>query len=295
MYDALTSSPGMNREQNANTNASNPWHTLIEEYSKLDLTQEMDRLPALSGIASPRGGDSYLAGIWTDQLPGSLCWTTSPSQHFPVRRPHGYRAPSFSWASVEGPIKYCRALSAKRQEWDIITPEQTSYTAATVVSSASTVEGLDPCGRVKAGHVEIEGWVGTAAVVQVAQEKYRSVCTLQQADRLQKFYLDIPLSLCRSEPAEVRTRDDVLLLLLECEKISPSTFYKHGYRVMTLVLKRSAEYPGVYERVGLVFPADDLTVYFSNFQSGGADIGDGSSMFDDAPGWFNEKKTVRIV
>ena len=44
------------------------WAKIVQIYSRLHLTRETDKLPALSGIAkreqSRRSGDEYLAGLW---------------------------------------------------------------------------------------------------------------------------------------------------------------------------------------------------------------------------------------
>lgn len=70
----------------------------------------------------------YLAGLWYDgTIERQLCWRTSYSQQLRSRPP--YRAPSWSWAAVNGPVfslflpsylgdrlkvvKVCRIVSAK--------------------------------------------------------------------------------------------------------------------------------------------------------------------------------------
>lgn len=110
-------------------------------------------------------------------------------------------------------------------------------------------------------------------VTRKYQEKSATVCEIQQDNRLQKFYLDIPLCLCRREPAEVWPGEKVLLLLLECEKLPSLTSYSYGYRVMVAVLRPSTAVDGSFERVGLICPADDFSLYPSNYDSGAADIG----------------------
>ena len=46
-------------------------------------------------------GSEYLAGLWQDNLPHELIWRISRAESDTVRRPSKYRAPSWSWASVE--------------------------------------------------------------------------------------------------------------------------------------------------------------------------------------------------
>lgn len=77
------------------------WHDLLWNYGKRKLTKASDKLPAISGVArliSERlGDDDYLAGLWRNSLIEDLLW-----QGLKVHRVAEYRAPSWSWASVDG-------------------------------------------------------------------------------------------------------------------------------------------------------------------------------------------------
>jgi len=86
------------------------WRSLVENYTRRNLTVASDRLPALGGIAKKfevAWKDNYLAGIWERQLLPSLSWRRSdkPDQpHYPALAE--YRAPSWSWASIDGPVEF---------------------------------------------------------------------------------------------------------------------------------------------------------------------------------------------
>lgn len=98
------------------------WFGLVEDYSSRNLTKETDKLPALAGLASrfseEQNPGKYLTGIWSDHLPSALLWRTIPTcsqdRGQPVSqlttskpcRPQVYRAPSWSWASIDGEISY---------------------------------------------------------------------------------------------------------------------------------------------------------------------------------------------
>lgn len=82
------------------------WADVVHFYTSANLTFARDKLPALSGIArrihSQKGGQ-YLAGLWRDErIEAQLCWRNEQ----PRERPTTWRAPSWSWASVDGPISY---------------------------------------------------------------------------------------------------------------------------------------------------------------------------------------------
>lgn len=88
------------------------WALLIGLYTGRNLTNEQDKLPALSGLAQvyhEATNDTYLAGLWKASLPHSLCWfntggyrDSSTSAILNLgRRPRDFRAPSWSWASID--------------------------------------------------------------------------------------------------------------------------------------------------------------------------------------------------
>lgn len=93
------------------------WDKIVLEYTRRKLTYESDKLVALSGLAKEMnreygdviGGRSvnYLAGIWSVSFTRGLLWSTKGVDAAPDHRPRrskDYRAPSWSWASIEGPI-----------------------------------------------------------------------------------------------------------------------------------------------------------------------------------------------
>lgn len=101
--------PSSKKMFRSSLNASHPqsihatWCTLVESYSKRNLTFSKDKLPAICGLAQiyPNHlGARYFAGMWSTHLLEGLLWTCVLA-----RVPTGYRAPSWSWASVDGPIR----------------------------------------------------------------------------------------------------------------------------------------------------------------------------------------------
>ncbi|KAK3897632.1 heterokaryon incompatibility protein-domain-containing protein [Staphylotrichum tortipilum] len=77
------------------------WPQMVAEYSPLQLTFGSDKLPAFSGLADyvgRRGEDRYLAGLWR----GSLLVDIPDG----VGRTPPYRAPTWSWASIDWRVQY---------------------------------------------------------------------------------------------------------------------------------------------------------------------------------------------
>jgi hypothetical protein len=89
------------------------WWSLIEDYSSRTLTNSNDKLAALAGLTTffqKKLNDEPFAGIWKAELRNRLCWNCNPST---VRSNTAFPGiPSFSWASIDGPIKGdCRFFS----------------------------------------------------------------------------------------------------------------------------------------------------------------------------------------
>ncbi|ESZ96631.1 hypothetical protein SBOR_2998 [Sclerotinia borealis F-4128] len=83
------------------------WFEIVEEYSRLHLTKESDRLIAVAGVATifqKRLKCRYLAGIWQCDIARGLLWSVSrytfSNSKRSMIRPKKPCAPSWSWASL---------------------------------------------------------------------------------------------------------------------------------------------------------------------------------------------------
>ncbi|KAL8860963.1 MAG: hypothetical protein Q9178_002718 [Gyalolechia marmorata] len=82
------------------------WSGVVENYSKRKLTYEKDKLAAIYGIADAvqkAKADVYLAGLWKSWLLYDLLWGVDWKNGATGRLSTSV-APSWSWASVSGPI-----------------------------------------------------------------------------------------------------------------------------------------------------------------------------------------------
>lgn len=61
------------------------WREVVTQYSRLDLTYDSDRLPAISavvkGLQSLREDDTYVAGMWTNSLLEDMTWFVPGGSH----------------------------------------------------------------------------------------------------------------------------------------------------------------------------------------------------------------------
>ncbi|KAI8649314.1 hypothetical protein LRP88_11507 [Fusarium phalaenopsidis] len=89
------------------------WHKMVQMYSPLALSDANDKLAAMSGLARrfhSRLQTPYYAGLWSANLRSEICWArahTKRSRGPPTanNRVVGYRAPTWSWASVDGEVE----------------------------------------------------------------------------------------------------------------------------------------------------------------------------------------------
>lgn len=97
------------------------WQMMVMNYSTRDLSHTSDKLHAIAGLAgqfdrlSDGRNGRYLAGIWEAHLPCSLLWVRY-NEPTPVREIVD-RAPSWSWASIDGPINFVGLR--EKGDWEV--------------------------------------------------------------------------------------------------------------------------------------------------------------------------------
>lgn len=129
------------------------WGSLIEEYSGRKLTYGKDKLPAvgrLAAVVKAARNDEYLAGLWRSDLINGLCWSASraiwdgpPDDSELHARPSKYRAPSWSWASIDGTLQYNKYELDKR--------------SPTIYKASTKLAGSYWLGEVTGGFIKIRG------------------------------------------------------------------------------------------------------------------------------------------
>lgn len=121
----------------------NLWYSAVDEYTTRQLTFSSDKLPAMAGIASriqTITHDDYLAGHWRREMERSLFWaacTMHPCDH--PARALKYRAPSWSWASIDGRI-YSHFPNLASGE--VVPPP------VQIIEASTQIDGKNPFGSV---------------------------------------------------------------------------------------------------------------------------------------------------
>lgn len=133
------------------------WYLLVEEYTLRFLTKPNDILPAVSGMARIFQRvfglrSKYIAGIWSGDILNGLTWKRVRQSHMghsrsPAVGPGSNQAPSFSWASINGPVSFSVV------QRNLLTGED-DYSAQ-VLEVDSTTAGLDSFGEVSEGFLKL--------------------------------------------------------------------------------------------------------------------------------------------
>jgi len=129
------------------------WYSLIDHVAHRCLTKPEDRLPCLSGIArhfQDSGAGVYLAGLWREDLPMGLLWSSGRPDR--CSRAVPYRGPSWSWTSIDQ-ISLPYALSSVYAFPD--NPFKKIYVK--VIEATCIPAGKDPLGAVSGGYLRMAG------------------------------------------------------------------------------------------------------------------------------------------
>jgi hypothetical protein len=168
-----------------------------------------------------RQEDEYLAGLWKNILIDDLRWYVI---HGKGVRPTVWRAPTWSWASVDGDVSFHPQ------------PNKT-HVYSHLVQASTTLSGKDSTGEVSAGFIVLLGLVIFATMVEAkggGQHKF----ALEAAGIEVSFGLD--------SNADVDTGRLKLGDTLCCLRLSPSGSKED----FCLILKAVDTTPIAYERVG---------------------------------------------
>jgi hypothetical protein len=129
------------------------WKSLVENFSNRELTESADKLPALSGITAEFhriSHDDFYAGLWKSRMAEQLLWHHT-SDDPPRGLPRGFRAPSWSWAAVDGAISFSVSASVSFSNDSSTIPKSDKV----IVHGCTTtvVKPVEPFGEVDTGEL----------------------------------------------------------------------------------------------------------------------------------------------
>lgn len=166
-------------------NFSESWLDLVTNYSKCQLTYGKDKLVAISGIAAEwqsrlgeGPGGRYHSGVFECTLPQSLLWFSGGGLLKRVKR----RAPSWSWASVDGHLQFMNTRRARAVA---------TFKVERTVGKNGALTNSSRC--LLTGHASITKGSITAERVHYGAEDYSAENFLRAGGAMiTGFHLDIP-------------------------------------------------------------------------------------------------------
>lgn len=175
------------------------WNALVEYYASRELTVPNDKLVALSGLANNMkarlqvirpGSHRYLAGLWEETLMDTLVWTAG----YPASRALKYRAPSWSWACLDGHPTVPRCKHGER----------ISFTS--MLSVEMTFLGKEDTGEVSGGILTL---AGPCALARIDMER-KSHHWFETERDIRDIQGDDGCSLYKKDETKVRIAFDTL-------------------------------------------------------------------------------------
>ena len=213
------------------------WSNIVRTYTSSALTKPDDKLVAISGLAKKvqsRFGGQYLAGLWRESLASQLLWHRSRGRDDqPLRRVMTYRAPSWSWAAVDGSIEM---------------PDWSHLECLVTVTGAHVVPlGGDVMGQVKGGHIELIGTILKADFHYLWQGWYTSgTIVTTSKDRVVTLFCQIHPDDARDDFGDESRRTTITMLPILSQLVGHRPTSCRG-----LILQPVDNQPGVYKRGGM--------------------------------------------
>lgn len=252
------------------------WYAIVSYYSERDLTNISDKLSALSGLARLVSEalftmpTAYVAGHWKSDLSRSLLWYCSKSKL--PNRSLPYRAPTWSWASVDGQISYFHEQYQFRFENQLI-----------IYSAECNTSLLDPFGRVTFGKLSVNGFFARV-LLQQGSERPEKTQYSGHNDHANHAFSDY-FSWVGLHPGEHTPRkleptpsyevllDDKLTMMSNHDQFACLLVGRHwddwtgGCKAWWLVLRQSLLNDDRWERIGVGYfheYSKDLALFLSN-------------------------------
>ncbi len=247
------------------------WRKLVEDYSDRFLTKDEDKLIAISALAkliqenfrnSEGKPYTYAAGLWKEEFVQDMSWMVLPSEHHGHKKKstRQYRAPTWSWASLDQPVRFQSDKGFERVKY-----RPDLYTDCKIDEVISVpVLVSDATGLISSAYAQV-----TAPLIPVCKDSLRQeevfevfldgpdefprskndsdpcgrqCCKLDGEDKLQLFDANTPYYLLRLFTfASFRSR----------AVVGPDGQMYRDSEIWFLVLKTSSLVEGAYERIGI--------------------------------------------
>ncbi|KAK4449816.1 heterokaryon incompatibility protein-domain-containing protein [Podospora aff. communis PSN243] len=211
------------------------WADLVANYTLRKLSNSEDKLPAFAAVAKTMhilSGDTYLAGLWKRDLIAHLLWTTKVYGDLrgAQERPVAYRAPSWSWMSLDAAV----SLEYKLDQMEVSVIESCHVTP---------VNPEDPFGQVTGGVLIMRG--PTARITRI--RGLRIYTNFKQSEyRLGEAVFDTPRDESEARQALEGTTSDIVAIVLQYRRQG------NTYALMLAPVTEQGQPTQRYRRIGVV-------------------------------------------
>lgn len=169
------------------------WSDIVEEFTRRKIGKDEDRLPALAGLAKKyrdATGYEYLAGVWRQELPAALLWEKKGWNY--LKSPAGFRAPSWSWASLEGEIR----VPFDSTELELDAPY---FSISSVISAECSYWPPDTLSTVKSAWLDIKGPMSLVTKRTIDQDDIVCLCNDVDGDHDRSWAVNLDQDTCSTE------------------------------------------------------------------------------------------------
>lgn len=217
------------------------WEDLVAEYTRASITIPSDKSVAFSGIVKhmqTKTKDEYVAGMWRSQLPWSLTWFVHMNSRKVSSRAFPYRAPTWSWLSVDGQI----SVNISREPGNIFYVE--------VLDIQMRYAHSDPTREIDSGRLYLRGNLRQAKILLTdsTEDRYgfRFTLELKSGPLLKSHkYMDFQLDVWQPDFAENNDNDE--LYVMPC--CGPAAENTHNMLLLKCVDAKNGE----FERLGTLW------------------------------------------
>lgn len=217
------------------------WQGLTYLYRGLIFTRPSDKLHAFSGIAKlfqEVTGQEYLAGLWKSRIIEQLDWYIT----IPAPASTTYRAPTWSWASVDGRVTSTRSYPTWRPPHQLL---------AGLLDAGVTTKGEDRTVNVIGGFLKLSGTVILASyqLKQLAHEPYAVFFEVEpRSSQIDPFELWYP----HLDTTESQFSDSGEFYFFPLNVDTYQWFHAKEvfYQLNCLILSPVSDADNIYKRVG---------------------------------------------
>lgn len=216
------------------------WRNIVTAYSKTDIAFQSDRAIAISGVGRVLAevfGQDLVEGLWMFDILGQLLWSAKDRRRDGTAkrfRPRPFRAPTWSWLSVEG------LISLSSCTWQSFHYELLDLCALPQVSEYDDQGFLRFRGRLRACRIRqqeklIWGTITKISTIELDGHLLDATVVFDDARTIDNLH----------------AQDDAHFLMLGGTMNQDPTMHE-AYHHMFL-LRCKTDTAGVFERIGIAF------------------------------------------